>query len=1114
MIAPGERAMPTPPTGTVTFLFTDIEGSTRRWDAQPDAMQQALRRHDAILREAIEAHDGHVFKSMGDAFYAAFARATDAVAAAVAVQRALAAEPWAEASPGRVRMALHTGAADERDGDYFGPPLNRVARLLEAGHGGQVLLSGATAELVRDRLPEGVQLRDLGEHRLRDLARPDRVHQLAIWGLPADFPAVRSARDLRTTPPTPASTFVGRSAELAGLRAALDAALAGHGRLVLVSGEPGIGKTRLAQELSAESEAGGCLVLWGRCWEGEGAPAFWPWLDALSAYVRTLDPRTLRAQLGPAAPDLALLVPDVQAALPDLPPPPPAEPEQARFRLFGGVSAVLTGVAAARPLLLVLDDLHWADKPSLLLLQFLVRQIGAARVLVLGLYRDTDLDRQHPLAEALVALRREPIAERVALGGLSRDEVAALVEARAGHVLDAPGRALAAAIERETEGNPFFIEETLRHLVETGRVARSDGRWVVTVAPDQLDIPEGVRQVIGRRLSRLSAEANVVLAQAAVIGREFDEAVLQAVTDADEATLDRALEEALAAGLIAESRGRGQPGYSFGHALIRQTLYDELRASRRQRLHLRVAEAIEHVHARSLDRRLAALAMHYREAGAAADPEKAIEYSLRAGEAADVAFAYEEAYAQWRAALELLDDAGPERAEERARLLARLGYQSFVTGLNWEEGIGYLEESLRAYEALRLPDRVTEIHIRLGRYLSGYPLRQDLPRAATHFRAAEAALSAATEREPRCQLQIGLALVALWEMQTEEALVVSRQAMNLATELGDERLWAEAAIFHGWALAATGRPSDAVEVMEQAWLTADRLGHVYAAVMATWIGQAIPALLLDPADTRRWLERELARPRLSRAYLRDLFLGMAADAAADVGDLAGAHDYLAQQSVSAVPNAYVSYLDGEWASALEEFRSRRERAHRTGDQVNEANLLHGLAGLQQRLGDSGAAETSCQQSLAIVSGRDLVREVRARTRLALVLAEADRPQDAQPDLTRCRDIIGNGEDWRGLVGRVALAEGAAAGREGRLDEATAHFTRAVEVFRRYSVPFEEADAFVTWGRTLLAAGDGAAALARLEEAAAIYERIGAAPRWLERIEPDRQRAREALAAGR
>lgn len=181
-----------PPTGTVTLLFTDIEGSTRRWEQQPQAMQGALARHDALLRQSIEDHGGYVFKTVGDAFYATFATAPEALEAALAAQRALQQEEWGEVDPLKVRMALHTGAVEAREGDYFGQPLNRVARLLSAGHGGQVLLSAVTQELVRDLLPAQVELRDLGKHRLKDLIRPERIYELVTREAPIAFPELKT----------------------------------------------------------------------------------------------------------------------------------------------------------------------------------------------------------------------------------------------------------------------------------------------------------------------------------------------------------------------------------------------------------------------------------------------------------------------------------------------------------------------------------------------------------------------------------------------------------------------------------------------------------------------------------------------------------------------------------------------------------------------------------------------------------------------------------------------------------------------------------------------------------------------------------------------------------
>ena len=406
------------PTGVVTFCLTDLVGSTRLWDAHPKAMAVALARHDALIAQIVEDNDGRVIKSQGegDATVSVFRRASSAARAALATQAAVAVEHWPEEVDLSLRLALHTGEAELRGGDYFGTALNRTARLRALGRGGQILVSGATAALVVDQLDEGAILADLGEHSLRDLARPEQIFELCAPGQRATplqvSAASTSARVAVPSHETDRTPLVGRRMELEELTTSLTAAASGRGRLVLVGGEPGIGKTRLLEELADVAGTQGARVLWGRCHEEEGAPAFWPWVRALEEYVADCPLATLEAQLGTCAPYLANLLPGLAERLPDVSHPPGLDPKEARFRQFESVARFLAAAAQAQPLVLLFEDLHWADTSTLLLLQFVGQELGSASLLIAGTYRDAELTRQHPLTGTLAELGRHASTRR------------------------------------------------------------------------------------------------------------------------------------------------------------------------------------------------------------------------------------------------------------------------------------------------------------------------------------------------------------------------------------------------------------------------------------------------------------------------------------------------------------------------------------------------------------------------------------------------------------------------------------------------------------------------------------------------------------------------------
>ena len=416
------------------------------------------------------------------------------------------------------------------------------------------------------------------------------------------------------------------------------------------------------------------MVLWGRCWEGEGAPAFWPWVQIVRAYVEAVDPAVLRQDMGAGAADIAQVVPAVHDRLPDLPIPPPVEPEAARFRLFDSLAGFLRAAAGRRPLLLVLDDLHWADAPSLALLRFLGRELEGAGLLVVGIYRHTEVDRGHPLVATLADLTRGQHHRRLRLGGLDQREVASFVALVTGV---APSPALASAVHRQTDGNPFFVTEVVRLLASQDRLDHAETDLPALAA----GLPEGVRAVVAERLGRLSDGCQGVLEVAAVLGRDFQLPALEPATGLDPARLLELLEEAETARVVAAVPG-GLGRWRFAHALVQEVLYEGLPAARRIRLHGRVGEALEAVYEADPGPHLAELAHHFVAAapGGQEVVDRAVRVATAAGRRALEVLAWEEAADLFERALAALELAERPDPQQRCQLLLALGEARMTAG--------------------------------------------------------------------------------------------------------------------------------------------------------------------------------------------------------------------------------------------------------------------------------------------------------------------------------------------------------------------------------------------------------------------------------------------------
>jgi DNA-binding SARP family transcriptional activator len=836
------------PSGVVTFLLSDIEGSTPMWEADPEAMAGALELHDELIARAVAGHGGHLLKSKGegDATLSVFRRASDAVAAAGEIQAALVGAAWPEGVEPHVRVAVHTGEAHEREGDYFGPAVNRAARLRGLARGGATVVSQATTEIVRDRLPGELRLVDVGSHELRGLSRPERVFELRTSGAAAPGGPASGPAHIRLPIPQPlqvATEFplVGRDPELVRLRE-LWAGTTGGARAVIVAGEAGIGKTRLAAELARAVHGEGALVLYGRCDEGLAVP-YQPWVEALRPVTGAIGLDRLRSEVGRLAPELSRLWPELDA----LGQPVSADPETERYTLFEAVSALIETATRAQSALLVLDDLHWSARPTLLILRHLIRSNRPLGTLVLGTYRETELAADHPLSQLLADLRRDASVTMVRIGGLDESGIAALLEAAAGHALDERAAEFVRALRTQTGGNPFFIREVLAHLVESGAIYRAGERWTTDLAAAELEVPEGLRHVIRHRVARLSEPARQALEVAAVAGPTFSLSLLEGVLGERSGLLD-GLDESVSAGLLTEA---GPGNYAFAHALVRQTIYEQHSAARRMRLHRRLGEALEQ--RADANEFVAALAHHFAQAAADGQAPKAAAYALRAGQTATARLAYEDAAAHYQRGLHALELSRAPDEEQRGELLLALAAARWSFG----DMDGARAASHRAADLADNRDDPEQL-ARAALAFAGVvrPLEAAPTVTQPLIGLLERALEALNDSDSAVRAQVmarlSAALASLRPEQRRPAL--ARQALEMARRVGDKRTLVDVLTNSHW---ATWTPDN----LDERRATANELARLAAAVGDVGIEaaairwSAVSLLELGDIDAA---ERELA----------------------------------------------------------------------------------------------------------------------------------------------------------------------------------------------------------------------------------------------------------------
>jgi class 3 adenylate cyclase/DNA-binding CsgD family transcriptional regulator/tetratricopeptide (TPR) repeat protein len=1069
-------------TATTTILFTDVVGSTalRTKLGEPKA-DEFFTQHLRQLADIVRHHGGVVVKTGGDGVMATFDAASRAVRSATELQVQLTTPLIA------LRIGIAAGDVSWEDNDCFGLPVVMAARLEAAAEPGQILVSDTVRLLAGDRA--GDRYEHVGPLELAGLPAPTDAYAVRWEPLapadgdspsPAPFPPSFSASSTQT--------FVGRSAALSELGAAWEDTRTGPGRVVLVGGEAGTGKTRLAIELGRTLDDSGAAVLYGGCDDDLALP-YQPWVQAVDQIVTALPQSTVVDELAPSLAPLSHLLVRVERLLGSVPAP-IDDPNTARWRLYEAFTAALAAATARWPTLLVLDDLHWAAPQTLAMLRHLAHRGLPGGLLVVGTFRDTRDEVSEPLAGCLADLRRVDAASRLRLEGLDAAAVADFVAGATGQDLDEDLRRFAAELADRSGGNAFYVGELWHHLVTTGAVEKHGDRWVVRRLTAAAAVPDSVREVVASRLARLSEPARRLVDVAAVAGQSIDLEVVAMATGTAPAHLDEPVNELVAAGVLTPVATTAV-AFTFAHSLVRDTVEAAIGPVARRRLRLAVAEAIEKVH--EADRRpvLAELARHFAAAAPVGPTDKAVYYGQRAAAQAFRAAAYEEAMVH----LERVIGLAPS-GTERARALCLIADTQLRVG----QYAASREASLEAFE---LATDAGDVEIAADAALS-FETATHFPGLAggTPVEMLRRAIDMAGDRRAvQLRLRASLGRALALDGHLTEGFEIANSAVVEAREVGDED---SLAVGLQAILTTVDDPlrllPNAQELARLAERRGDHWSMSYAAAHQ-FRGSIATGQLDDAADTLATLRKASATGR----FAAFLFMAEAMEVimALAKGDLAAA-EAAVERGVALDPDDESPFTAGVYGIQMYIIRRAQGRLSEVAPVIRAVAMTEdppplwrpGLAAIYADLGMLDKArevfDTLTPNSFASVA-RDSVWPA-CLTFLAetcLVLGDARQAPVLHDELLEFhnRNLMAGFTMCFGPADRLL---GGLAALLGRPADADAHFAAALELADRSAAPMWAAEAQRDWSISLAARGDldRAKSLARQARVAATVLALG------------------------